>query len=68
MLRTPSKSSESMIFLYNHKCTLYCSEWKPPGGRVISVTGCNSSQVICAAGSILFYVEVSFFPLNKFTL
>ena len=21
-------------------------EWKPPGGRVISVTGCNDSQVV----------------------
>ncbi len=34
------------------------SEWKPPGGRVISVCGCNSSQVVCAAGPALFYLEV----------
>jgi DNA damage-binding protein 1 len=33
-------------------------EWKPPGGRVISVTGCNDSQVVCAAGPIIFYIEV----------
>ncbi len=33
-------------------------EWRPPGNRVISVTGCNFSQVVCAAGSILFYLEI----------
>lgn len=37
---------------------IYYSEWSPPGGRVISVTGCNFSQVVCAAGPILFYLEV----------
>ena len=37
----------------------YFSEWKPPGGKVISVTGCNSSQIVCAAGPALYYVEVS---------
>ena len=34
------------------------SEWKPPSNRVISVTGCNRSQVVCAAGPVLFYIEV----------
>jgi len=33
-------------------------EWKPPGGRMISVCGCNASQVVCAAGPALFYLEV----------
>lgn len=33
-------------------------EWQPPGGRVISVTGCNSSQIVCAAGPVIFYVKV----------
>ena len=37
----------------------YYSEWSPPGqARVISVTGCNHSQVVCAAGPILFHLEV----------
>ena len=40
-------------------CTIfYFSEWTPPGGRVISVTGCNFSQIVCAAGPILFYLEI----------
>lgn len=33
-------------------------EWHPPGARVISLTGCNSEQVVCAAGPILFYIEI----------
>ena len=33
-------------------------EWSPPGDRIISVTGCNESQIVCAAGPILFYLEV----------
>ena len=38
---------------------IYHSEWSPPGqARVISVTGCNHSQVVCAAGPILFHLEV----------
>lgn len=36
----------------------FLSEWSPPGSRVISVTGCNFSQVVCAAGPILFYLEI----------
>ena len=42
-----------IIFIY------YFSEWSPPGqARVISVTGCNYSQVVCASGPILFHLEV----------
>lgn len=37
---------------------LLCSEWRPPSGRPISVTGCNFTQVVCAAGSVVFYIEV----------
>merc|ERR1719186_1967742 len=33
-------------------------EWRPPGGKVISVCGCNSSQVVVAAGPALFYIEI----------
>merc|ERR550532_3731904 len=33
-------------------------EWMPPGNRVISVTGCNFTQIVCAAGPILFYLEI----------
>ena len=33
-------------------------EWKAPGDRVISVSGCNGAQIVCATGPILFYIEV----------
>ena len=33
--------------------------WSPPGEKLISVCGCNSSQVLVASGSILFYIEIS---------
>ena len=46
-------SYTNQLFVYNF------SEWSPPGqARVISVTGCNHSQVVCAAGPILFHLEV----------
>ena len=35
-------------------------EWTPPGNRLISVVGCNKGQIVCAAGPILFYLEVSY--------
>ena len=34
------------------------AEWKPPGGRMISVCGCNVTQIVCASGPVLFYLEV----------
>ena len=37
---------------------IFFSEWMPPGNRVISVTGCNFTQIVCAAGPILFYLEI----------
>lgn len=46
-------------------------EWKPPGGRMISVCGCNLTQVVCAAGPALFYLEVkdgSLSPVSDTTL
>ena len=33
--------------------------WSPPGGKLISVCGCNTSQVLCASGSVLFYLEIN---------
>ncbi len=44
-----------------HNIFLIDSEWKPPGGdkRVISVCGCNYSQIVVASGSILFYLDVA---------
>jgi len=33
-------------------------EWKPPSERTISVVACNVSQVLCAAGSALYYLEI----------
>ena len=34
------------------------SEWRPPGGRHISVVTANRSQLACAVGSELFYLEI----------
>ena len=33
--------------------------WAPPGGKLISVCGCNSGQILAASGSVLFYLEIS---------
>ena len=33
--------------------------WSPPADKLISVCGCNASQVLVASGSILFYIEIS---------
>lgn len=33
-------------------------EWKPPGGKHISVCGTNASQILVACGSVIFYLEV----------
>ena len=32
--------------------------WTPPGGKLISVCGCNGSQLRAASGSVLFYLEL----------
>ncbi|KAE8747775.1 hypothetical protein FOCC_FOCC005387 [Frankliniella occidentalis] len=34
------------------------SEWKQPSEKSISVVACNPSQVICATGSDLYYLEI----------
>ncbi|XP_075223029.1 DNA damage-binding protein pic [Lycorma delicatula] len=34
------------------------SEWKPPSGKSISVVACNATQVLCAAGFELYYLEI----------
>jgi len=41
-----------------------CSEWKPPSGKSISVVAGNPSQIICAAGSELYYLEIGKGALN----
>ena len=33
--------------------------WSPPEGKLISVCGCNASQVLVASRSFLFYIEIS---------
>ena len=33
--------------------------WSPPANKLISVCGCNTSQILLASGSILFYIEIS---------
>ncbi|RZF44982.1 hypothetical protein LSTR_LSTR001943 [Laodelphax striatellus] len=35
------------------------SEWRPPSGKTISVVACNNSQVLCAAGCELYYLEIT---------
>ncbi|CAL8110980.1 unnamed protein product [Orchesella dallaii] len=34
------------------------SEWKTPSGKGISVVAGNTNQIVCAAGSELYYVEI----------
>lgn len=34
------------------------SEWKQPTEKSISVVACNTTQVICATGSDLYYLEI----------
>ena len=47
------------VRLINCETKQLVDEWSPPGqARVISVTGCNQSQVVCASGPILFHLEV----------
>ncbi|KAF4521020.1 hypothetical protein B566_EDAN002515 [Ephemera danica] len=33
-------------------------EWKPPSEKTISVVACNQTQVLCATGSDLYYLEI----------
>lgn len=35
------------------------SEWKQPLEKSISVVACNQTQVICATGSDLYYLEIT---------
>lgn len=35
------------------------SEWEPDNKRTISVVACNGTQVLCATGNDLFYLEIS---------
>ncbi|XP_065222979.1 DNA damage-binding protein 1 [Planococcus citri] len=34
------------------------SEWKPESDKTISVVACNGGQIVCAAGSELYYLEL----------
>ncbi|CAG2068273.1 unnamed protein product, partial [Timema podura] len=33
-------------------------EWKPPDGKNIGVVACNTSQLFCASGCELYYLEI----------
>lgn len=33
-------------------------EWKPTSSKNISVVSCNLKQVVCAAGSDIFYLDI----------
>lgn len=37
---------------------LLLNEWKPPMDKTISVVACNTCQVLCAASSELYYLEI----------
>ncbi|GAB6033172.1 DNA damage-binding protein 1a [Chamberlinius hualienensis] len=34
------------------------SEWRPPSDKHIGVVGCNTCQVVCAIGPVLYYLEI----------
>ena len=40
-------------------------EWQPASGKNISVASCNSSQLVCAVGRDLFYLEIQAEKLHK---
>jgi len=48
----------SSVRLINAQTSKLCDEWKPPDERNISVANCNSSQVVCAIGRDLYYIEI----------
>ncbi|XP_065284154.1 DNA damage-binding protein 1-like [Dermacentor albipictus] len=41
------------------------NEWKPPGGRNISVVTCNQSQIVCAVRKEVFCLEIGDGVLNQ---
>ncbi|XP_026675017.1 DNA damage-binding protein 1 isoform X2 [Ceratina calcarata] len=47
------------VRLISHKTKAVVSEWEPENKRTISVVACNGTQVLCATGNDLFYVEIS---------
>ncbi|XP_061415888.1 DNA damage-binding protein 1 [Lethenteron reissneri] len=47
------------VRLVDHKSKALVSEWKEPSGKNISVASCNSAQVVCAVGRMLFYLDIS---------
>ncbi|XP_013398068.1 DNA damage-binding protein 1 isoform X2 [Lingula anatina] len=57
--------TSSSIRLVGCSTKTLVSEWKPPSGRNISVTSCNKSQIVCAAGSEIYYVEIGKGQLNQ---
>jgi len=48
----------SSVRLINSQTSKLCDEWKPPDDRNVSVANCNSSQVVCAVGRDLYYIEI----------
>lgn len=34
------------------------SEWKPPNDKRISVVTCNTTQLVCASASEVYYLEI----------
>ncbi|XP_050465445.1 DNA damage-binding protein 1 [Cataglyphis hispanica] len=45
--------------LISHESKMVVSEWEPQNKRTISVVACNGTQVLCATGNDLFYMEIS---------
>ncbi|OXU25996.1 hypothetical protein TSAR_009174 [Trichomalopsis sarcophagae] len=45
--------------LISNKSSSVISEWEPDNKRTISVVACNGTQVLCATGNDLFYLEIN---------
>nr|CAG4643697.1 EOG090X00HD [Lepidurus arcticus] len=46
------------VRLISAKTSQKISEWCPPSAKSINVVSCNNNQILCAAGSDLFYLEI----------
>ncbi|KAG0427923.1 hypothetical protein HPB47_025067, partial [Ixodes persulcatus] len=47
------------VRLVDGKTKLLLNEWKPPGGKNISVVTCNQNQVVCAVRQEVFCLEIA---------
>lgn len=57
----------SGIFLLGQNANGSAVKWRPPNGRQIGVCSCNGSQIVCASGSHLYYLEIGNGTLDNVT-